>query len=220
MAGARVNQRSLGAISLGLACFAITGMIGIELDWGRRIHPFPPVPKPAPAVRVDYPAQPEFTLLPLEQGFVETTARPLFTPVRRPPPPPAPPAPGMQKGQFVLLGALITKDNSIALLRDVATGKTMRVEQGKEIKGITLANVYPEKVILTQHNDTEELVLKIQSQSKPAALGQPAHAPQPVPPVTAAAPSSSAPGAAAASGGGNAQSLINRRRAERGLPPI
>ncbi|MHB9101814.1 MAG: hypothetical protein ACYC2E_09915, partial [Sulfuricella sp.] len=111
-----MNPETLKVIGWGLTYLALAGVIGLELDWGRRIHPSVPVPKPTPAARVDYPIQPEFALLPLEQGFAETTARPVFTSVRRPPPPPAPPKPAMQKGQFVLLGALITKDKSIVLL--------------------------------------------------------------------------------------------------------
>jgi hypothetical protein len=218
MTGARVNPGTVKAIGWGLTYLALAGVLGLELDWGRRIHPSLPVPKPTPAARVDYPVQPEFALLPLEQGFAETTARPIFTSARRPPPPPAPPAPPkptMQKGQFVLLGALITKDKSIVLLRDVATGKATRVEQGKEINGIKVANVYPEKVVLTQYDDTEELVLKIQPLPKSAiapkaAPGQPVQAPpQPAPPPSASMPASKL-----------GQTLINERRASMGLPPI
>jgi hypothetical protein len=168
MTGARRNPWSVKELGWVLVYLALAGALGMELGWGRRIRLPIPVPKPAPAVRVDYSVQPEFALLPLEQGFAETTARPVFTPVRRPPPPPAPPEPPkptMKKGQFVLLGALITKEKNIALLREVATGKATRVEQGKEIKNITVANVLPEKVILTQYDDTEELELKIQPMS-------------------------------------------------------
>lgn len=218
MTGARMNPASMKSFGWGLIYLALFVAIGLELDWGRRIRPILPELKPTPAARVDYPIQPEFTLLPLEQGFAETTARPVFVPVRRPPPPPAPPKPAMQKGQFVLLGALITKDKSIALLREVATGKATRVEKGKEIKGITVADIFPEKVVLTQYDDTEELVLKIQPLPKSAAPVPAAKAPQPGSQAAAGAPPNSAPGAAAA--GGDAQSMINRRRATRGLPPI
>jgi hypothetical protein len=130
----------------------------------------------------------------------------------------------MQKGQFILLGALIIRGKSIALLREVATGKSTRVEQGKEIKGITVANIYPEKVLLTQGGETEELVLKIQ----PAAKQPTAPKVMPIQPQAQAAPQA-APGtpqnsapvtAAPPDGGGDPQSLINRRRAARGLPPV
>lgn len=230
MTGARMNPWSVSAIGWVLVYLALAGALGMELDWGRRIHLPIPAPKPTPAARADYPIQPEFTLLPLEQGFTETTARPVFTPVRRPPPPPEPPAPPrptMKKGQFVLLGALITKEKNIALLREVATGKVMRVEQGKEIKDITVGNVLPEKVTLTQYDDTEELVLKIQPMSNhlvtpqavPRQSGQPVQQPgQAVPQAPADTPASGVPGAAA--GSVDPQSRINRRRAAHGLPPI
>lgn len=215
MTGARINPWNVRALGWVLVYLALAGTIGQELDWGRRIHPSLPVPKPAPAARVDSPIQPGFTLLALEQGFAETMARPVFTAARQPPPPPAspaPPKPAMQKGQFVLLGALITRDNSVALLRDVATGKTIRVEQGKEIRGIMVTNVFPERVTLTQYDDSEELMLKIQSARPPAAAQV-----KPVPPIPpAATPAAPAPAVVDE----NARSLINSRRASHGLPPL
>lgn len=221
MVAAKIAPKTAIFVGWGLAYLLLAGIIGMEVDWGRHIQPPLPVMKPAPPARVDYPLQPEFTLLPLGQGFTETTARPVFSPERRPPPPPAPPKPTMQKGQFVLLGALITKEKSIALLRDVANGKSVRIERGKEIKGITVADVFPERVVLSQYDDTEELVLKIQPKPKPVAVpkavaGQvPPQAPAGAPPPQ---PAPEAPGATA--GSGNPQALINRRRAARGLPPI
>lgn len=224
MAGAKMNPGAWMAIIWGLPYLALAGVIGLELDWGRHILPHPPEPKPIPAARADYPIQPEFTLPALEQGFAETTARPVFTPARRPPPPPAQAKSAMQKGQFILLGALIIRGKSIALLREIATGKSTRVEQGKEIKGITVTNIYPEKVLLTQGGETEELVLKIQ----PAAKQPTAPKVMPIQPQAQAAPQT-APGtpqnsapvtAAPPDGGGDPQSLINRRRAARGLPPV
>lgn len=211
MKGAGVNQGVVSAVGWGLVYLALAGVIGWELDWVWRIQPSLPVQKPAPAARVDYAIQPEFTLPPLEQRFVETTARPVFAPTRLPPPPPAPPAPpkpAMQKGQFVLLGALITKGKSVALLRDVATGKAIRVEQGKEIKGITVANVLPEKVTLTQYDDSEEVVLKIQSSLKAPAS------------PNATSPAAGQPQPAASMPQTDNRAQINARRISQGLPPI
>lgn len=220
MTGAPWMVRMIG---WGLVYLAIAGMIGLELDWGRRIHPPLPTPKPAPAARVDYLVQPDFSLPPLEQGFAETTARPIFTSVRRPPPPPLPPEPpkpAMQKGQFVMLGALITKGKNIALLREVATGKTTRVEQGKEIRGITVSTVFPEKVTLTQYDDTEELGLKIQPAVLPkeaprakSALQSPGDA-TPVVPVPAVGDKNER-----SDMGDVNRNKINKRRAAHGLPP-
>lgn len=224
MADAKLNSGVWMAVGWGLAYFALAGVIGLELDWGRHIHPPLPVPKPIPAARTDYTIQPEFALPSLEHGFAETTARPLFTPIRRPSPPPsAQIKSAMQKGQFVLLGALITQDKSIAMLRDTVTGKAMRVEQGKEIRGITVSKIYPEKVVLTQGGETEELVLKIQPSAKlPAApIAAPKQQPaQAVPQAAAAAPPSNVPSTSAPTDGDDSRSLINRRRAAAGLPPI
>lgn len=175
MTGISASTWIVRVVGWGLAYLVLAGVIEWELDWAWRIHPSLPVPKSAPAARVNYPIQPEFVLIPLEQGFAETMARTVFTSSRRPPAPPAPPAPPkptMQKGQFVLLGALITKDNSIALLREVATGKAIRVEQGKEINGIMVTDIFPERVVLTQHDDSEELVLRMQPVPKPGVPGQ------------------------------------------------
>lgn len=217
MAGARVTPGMVKVIGWGLVYLSLAAVIGMEVDWGRSLRPSLPLAKETAVARADYPVQPEFTLPPLEQGFSETTARPMFTPVRRPPPPPAPPKPAMQKGQFVLLGALITKEKSIALLRDVATGKATRVELGKEIKGIMLANVLPEKVTLTQYDESEELVLKIQSSPKPPAAAF-KELPQAAKPAAQATAVPTLPAAAPADE--NARTLINSRRAAHGLPPL
>lgn len=219
MAGTRVN---VAVIGWGLIYLILVGVIGLELDWGRHIRLPLPEPKSMLAAREDYTIQPEFTLLPLAQGFAETTARPVFIPVRRPPPPPDPTKSAkaaMIKGQFIMHGALIYKDKRIALLFDVAAGKAIRVEQGKEIKGITVAKVLPEKVTLTQYDDTEELVLKVQPSVRPPAT--PKTAPGQQPGQATGAPQKSVPNTAApVDGGVDGNSLINRRRAMHGLPPI
>ena len=141
---------------------------------------------------------PEFTLPPLEQGYPETVNRPLFVVTRRPappPPPPTPPKPAMQKGQFILLGAIITKDVSIALLKEKSSGKTHRVKKGKEVNGITLEKVEAGKVTLTQGDDSEELTLKINAAPKPApAPPAPANPPgQANPPARSTQPSQTNP---------------------------
>ncbi|OGT05346.1 MAG: hypothetical protein A3F73_10635 [Gallionellales bacterium RIFCSPLOWO2_12_FULL_59_22] len=222
MTGAGLNQKSWMTIGWALAYLALAGVIGLELGWGRQIRPPLPVPKPLSAALVEYAVQPEFTLPPLEQEFAETTARPIFTPTRRKPPTPVQAISVMQKGQFALLGALITRDKSIALLRDIAAGKAIRVEQGKEIRGITVSKVLPEKVVLTQGDETEELTLKIQPSGKtpvapkvpvaPQAQAAPAQASQPQ-----AAPPPPAQNIPPAELG---RALINERRAVHGLPPI
>lgn len=230
-----LSRAHLPAVLWGSACIGLALVIGgMELDWGSQLH----APLPIPHKPVDTPVQsrllPEFILPPLEQGYSETINRPLFVVNRRAAPKPAAPKPAMQKGQFVLLGVIIVKDSSIALLKEKGSGKTYRVAKGKQINGITLEKVEAEKVTLIQSDDSEELTLKIQPMVK---LPQ---APDPVPalaptssparsaqepgqagqPIANTAPASAAAAPAAMAGAKNPNDMVNRRRALRGLPPI
>ena len=140
---------------------------------------------------------PEFNLPPAETGFPELNARSLFAPNRRPP---ANTAKGdaatMKKGQFALVGVLITPQHQSALLRDVVTNKTQTVALQGVVRGITVGEVEPTRVILRQGDETEEVMLNVQTGSKLAPQRVPA------PPVLASsapakatsAPRSSAPG--------------------------
>ncbi|RPJ37720.1 MAG: hypothetical protein EHM21_17855 [Chloroflexi bacterium] len=221
-----LSRTYLPATLWGGACIGLVLVIGgLELDWGRQLHsPLPVLRKPV-AKLAETPLLPEFALPSLEQGYPETVNRPLFVVTRRPappPPPPTPPKPVMQKGQFILHGVTIAGDVSIALLKEKNGTKTHRVKKGAEINGIRLEKVEAEKVTLTQWDDREELILKIQPMPKPAPApaparpGQPGQAGQPavdgVPAPT--------PATGATAGTKNPNDLINRRRALRGLPPI
>jgi hypothetical protein len=107
---------------------------------------------------------PEYQLPGGIDAYSETINRPLLTPNRRPsppPPPPEPPKPTFQKGQFVLMGTTITRDKSYALLREVSSGKQIRVAQGGTVNGITVAKIDPNRVTLRQYDDTEDLPLKL-----------------------------------------------------------
>lgn len=182
---ASLNPQDRIKLVAWLAAYAVlAGVIGTEVDWGRAFQATPVLPKPELAPRPDVPIAPEFALPPLEQAYAETTVRPMLLPSRRPALSANQAQSAMRKGQFVLLGSLITGGSSIALLRDVANGKTFRVEQGKEIRGITVATVLPERVILRQQDDSEELTLKIQPAVAARTMpGQPAPLPQPPMPI-------------------------------------
>jgi len=127
-----------------------------------------------------------------DQEYSETGARPLFTPTRRPAPPQAvaggPTA--MTKGQFTLAGVTIAGDTRIALLREKSSGRTVRVEQGKEVNGITVAKVEPEQVTLAQAGDQEVVPMLVSKAAAPQAA--------PVPTASAAGPFAPAAGAAPA----------------------
>ena len=148
---------------------------------------------------------PEFSLPDPVTGFPELLARPIFSTSRRTFVAAAPEDAGaMKKGQFVLVGVLISPRQRSALLRDVATGKTETVAQVGVVRGMTVGQVMPGRVVLRQGEETEELLLNVltgpklpqraQVASTPAAVGFPARvASAPGPIASSAGPTSGAP---------------------------
>lgn len=181
---------------------ALAVVIGQEMGWS--LQPQVDVPRPvtlAPDhVSVKLPRI--FELASLEKDFAETTARPLFVPTRRPPPPPPPPPkPTMTKGQFQLVGVMMLPEASYAILKEVSSGVTKKVEKGQAINGILLKSVEPERVVLTQYDDVETLTMKVQPSPKKA-------------PAAAAATPAKAGGAAAAKAAREAKEAAKAARAE------
>ncbi len=219
----KLRLESCYLITMLLLALLLALTIGIELGWGHRISLPLPLPKPQKTRIAALPLPPEFGLPPLEQTYTEMLGRPLFVPARRPPSPPVPvglPQSTMRKGQYILVGVIIDNGKNIALLREVAGGKMLRVEQGKEINGMQLEKLEPEKITLKQGEEREEVVLKIKSMLKTS---------QPVPSGTSSVPGQ--PGAPAASLPAqpgtpviapvppDMQAEQARHRALRGLPP-
>jgi hypothetical protein len=98
-----------------------------------------------------------------EQAYPETAARPLFIPTRRPAPEAVvAPQSTFQKGQFVLQGVIAVGENRIAMLREKSNGKIHRVERGKEVNGIKVAEIQRETVTLAQGGEQEVLALAVQ----------------------------------------------------------
>ena len=135
----------------------------------------------------------EFTLPNKESGFPEMLARPVFSVSRRPPSVAAKEAGTMKKGQFVLVGVLISPGTRAALLRDVTTGKVQTVGQSSLVRGMTLAQVQPDRAVLLLSNESEELSLNVQTGPKlvmpqrvPVAPGQPTPGLPGVPPAPSA----------------------------------
>ena len=148
---------------------------------------------------------PEFSLPDPETGFPELLARPIFSTSRRTFVAAAPEDAGaMKKGQFVLVGVLISPRQRSALLRDVATGKTETVAQVGVVRGMTVGQVMPGRVVLRQGEESEELLLNVltgpklpqraQVASTPAAVASPARvASAPGPIAGSGGPTSAAP---------------------------
>lgn len=151
---------------------------------------------------------PEFDLPPEEAGFPELISRSLFSVNRRSS---ALASKGgvsaMKKGQFVLVGVLITPQHSSAQLRDVQTNKAETVALNGVVRGMTVGEVSPSKVVLRQGSESEELPLNVQTGPKTAATRTAASvaAPAPVVPppmrtasgvaLPASAPAASSPAA-------------------------
>ena len=167
--------------------------VGLELEWGNKVRAGAAAKRMEPAKAADAGLLPAFNLPPIDQGFTEAAARPIFVPARRP----TPPAPvvqvvsAMRKGQFVLLGTSITKDfGDVALLKEISSNRTHVVRRGDKINGITVDKVEAHRVVLKEGAESEDVDIKTQGSPKgglppvaPTGLifPQPGLPPQPVP---------------------------------------
>jgi general secretion pathway protein N len=98
-----------------------------------------------------------------EQAYPEMTARPLFTPTRRPAP--ADPSAGRTafvRGQYVLQGVISVGDQRTAMLKEKATGRIFRVDRGKDVNGIVVEAIEPTQVTLALNGERENLELLVQ----------------------------------------------------------
>jgi hypothetical protein len=124
-----------------------------------------------------------------EAAYPETAARPLWIPTRRPAPPAAVAQASFQRGQFVLQGVTIAGNTRIAMLKEKASGRVHRVEQGRDINGLQLTEIEPGKVTLAQGGEREVLELLVQRPGGPAPKpGQPGAAPPPPQAASTAGP--------------------------------
>lgn len=175
---------------LGLLALALVGVLAIEVSTGG-----PTVP--SRASRKAMPAEakllPPMVATAPEQAYPETTARPLFSPTRRPAPAAVAVAqPTMQRGQFVLLGVTMAGETRIAMLRERSSGRIHRAEKGREINGLKVAEIERESVTLAVGAENEVLSLNVQktgaTPGQPAPSGAAAPAPGPFGPSSFGAP--------------------------------
>lgn len=176
----RFDVRHLSFLAWAVVSAGLVAVIGDQVGWGDRLRLGMPVAEVLDPDAVGVDLLGEYSLPSLEKQYPLTLSRPLFVPTRRPPPPPPPPPPPqpppkptMQKGQFQFVGAIILPETSYVVLRDVASGKTRRVEKGQTINGILIESVEPDRVTLTQYDDVEVVTMKVQPSGKgaPAAPG-------------------------------------------------
>lgn len=171
---ALLNIKSLAMLAWGFVNTTLLLAIGGELGWGERLQESVPEPVAYSPAPVEITIHPGFHLAPLKNTYAATVARPLFVPNRRPappaPPPPPPPPPTMQKGQFQLLGTIITDEMKSAIIKEISSGKERQVVEGYTINGLLLELVEPSRIVFSQYDDREELRLRIQRSAKPPAV--------------------------------------------------
>jgi hypothetical protein len=183
-----IPQEKKIAATLGLLALLIAGVLYWEWQQGMQLRQELLTMRNIPVTGVpDQKVLPEFNLPPAEAGFPEINARSLFAPNRRPPAPVKVADAAMKKGQFILVGVLITPQQHSALLRDVVTNKTQVVALQGVVRGITVDEVEPTRVVLRQGDETEEVMLNVQTGGKRA----PSRAPAP-PVLTVSAPAKTA----------------------------
>lgn len=158
------ESTKIPTLMLGLLIIALGALLYWEWEQGRALErqlvqlKTPPVTAAATAAVL-----PEFVLPNADTGFPEVVSRSLFTAARRSSGVAA--AGGsrsMKKGQFALVGVMITPQKHAALLRDVQTQKTETVAKDGQVRGMTLIEVAPARVVLRQGTEVEELPLNVQ----------------------------------------------------------
>jgi hypothetical protein len=165
------------AFLLAVLGVALTAIIVVEVAVGLWPHAVAESAKPSGVSDVRM-LPPLAAVLP-DNAYPETAARPLFTPTRRPAPAAPAVAGNMVKGQYTLQGVIAVGDLRIALLKEKTSGKVIRVERGKDVNGITLSVVDPDKVTLAQGGDEEVLTLQVSKAAPTPAGGNPAVAAPP-----------------------------------------
>jgi hypothetical protein len=157
-------------------------------------------PEAPPAPRKVVPSEakllPSVAAISLDAAYPETGARPLWIPTRRPAPAAVVAQPSFQRGQFILQGVTIAGATRIAMLKEKASGRVHRVELGRDVNGLHVAEVEPERVTLAQGAEREVIELRVQ---RPGGAPAPA-GPAPAGPASPArpVPSASQPNPAAA----------------------
>lgn len=195
---------------------ALAVLIGWEIDWGAGLHRRSPPPAPVAATPIAIAVLPTYAIAGGLAARAQTASRTLFNPTRRAAPPAVAEAsrPHLQRGLYALLGTTVEGNGNVAFLKEQNGGKSRTVRQGDSLGAVLVAEVKPDRVKLTLGDETEELVLRVATNSRST--------PQPAPPAASEgqaehAPRQSAAAAAAVSGPGPGAeaALAERRRAAR-----
>lgn len=179
-------QRNPLIAALALLAVALAVVLGLEVLFVDRT---PSLAPPKRGVATEAKLLPPVAAVTPEQAYAETTTRPLFVPTRRPAPELAAAAPpAFQRGQFTLHGVIIAGGSRTAMLREKSSGRTHRVEAGREINGIKVVQIDAHAVTLGVGDEREVVPLVVQRQAAGAAPMPAATMQGPFAPSTSAIP--------------------------------
>jgi len=215
-------QRRPLVVSLAFALVVLVIAIGFETGFGTRLRHVIPQESSKKAAPPEAKLLPPVIAVAPEQAYPETTARPIFTPTRRPAPPDNTAGkPAFNRGQFVLQGVIVVGEERTALLKEKASGKIHRVESGKDLNGITVERIDATEVTLAMGGEREKVALVVQKPegatrgAAPAGLEQGAGGPfgsvaPPAATANAADPAAAQAAAVAAAAAAQAQAQQGR----------
>lgn len=165
---------------LAALCVGLAAIVAVELATLRTTPPPSDARKGSPP---DAKLLPPLAAASPEAAYPEIAARPLWIPTRRPAPPVATATQqAFVRGQFVLQGVIMAGNTRIAMLKEKASGRIHRVELGRDVNGLHVAEVEPERVTLTQGGEREVIDLRVQrgpGAPQPATAGVQQSAPSP-----------------------------------------
>jgi general secretion pathway protein N len=158
------------AICAGLIalCFALSAIVYAELlDEAPAIVGAKDKSQP-PAAAASSATERPFALPSLE-SYAEVTARPLFSPSRRPAPPQVAQGRSLDAGSLVLSGIILTSEARLALVQPGKGAKTMRLSEGQEVQGWIVQSILPDRIVLRRGASEHEIKLRDDAQRAAAA---------------------------------------------------
>ena len=107
--------------------------------------------------------------MPEKNRFAAIVERPLFSPSRQPRSmqTSAAPAVSAPSVDFSLFGVVIGTDEAVAVVKPDAGGNPMRVKQGEQISGWTVARIEPDRVLVRRDVLERELLLDFATPAPP-----------------------------------------------------
>lgn len=148
-----------------LCCVLLAGLVTAQLTDHTRANPAHPAGAP-PGEPPEDPVQPVYTSYdpPPRAAFNEILERPLFLQGRRPPETPQPMktvAPPVVRLNLRLLGVAMTQDTQVALVRNLDNNELLRLTQGEQHQGWTVASVEAGLAVLKRDELIVELNLEV-----------------------------------------------------------